>query len=532
MFIHRLKNPQSYLVVFLFLLLLSWYGLFLIHRIDLAAADLGRHLKNGQILVENFSLDSPVLKTNFYSYTEPDYPTINHHWLSGVIFFLVFRSAGFVGLHLFFIGLSFLAFWLFFRVARKETNLGLAVILSLLIIPLIAERIELRPEVFSYVFAGFFLNLLWSWRQGFLSWRWLLLLPLIEVFWVNLHLYFILGPVLVGVFLLESLLISARRRYFLKLSSLFLLVVLSTLINPFGIEGASAPFNIFQNYGYRLLENQSVWFLEKLGFIINPNFLLFKIVLLVLVLSFLAVLKIAPRKISLVNLCFALGFGLAGFLAIRNFTIFGLFSLPLIAANLKVIKEGNFFPERVRLDFLSLSFRSLLIVLGSTMVVLLIFNHSSRISVPPRLGLGVLAGNSSAADFFREQDLKGPIFNNYDIGGYLIFYLFPRERVFVDNRPEAYSLDFFQKKYIPFQEDENEWRRGEEKYGFNAIFFSHRDATPWGQEFLVKRIKDPSWAVVYFDSYGIVFLKVNELNRNVIGQYEIPKEVFGVIKSP
>ncbi|MBI4359261.1 MAG: hypothetical protein HY577_01635 [Candidatus Nealsonbacteria bacterium] len=527
MFIHRLKNPQIYLVIFLFLLLLSWYGLFLIHRIDLAAADLGRHLKNGQILLENFSLDSPVLKTNFYSYTEPDYQTINHHWLSGVIFFLVFQFFGFVGLHLFFVLLSFFAFWLFFRIARQEAGLGPAVVLSLLIIPLVAERIEIRPEVFSYVLAGIFFNLLWTWRRQSERSSWLLVLPLLEVLWVNLHIYFILGPILIGVFLFESLTISERRRFFPKLGLIFLLVVLASLINPFGPKGSFDPLTIFQNYGYRLLENQSVWFLEKLGFIINPNFLLFKIVLVVLILSFLAVLKMAPRRVSLANLILASGLALAGFLAIRNFTVFGFFSLPLIAANLKVIKEKNPFPERIQLDFLSLSFRSLAVALGLTLVVLLVFNHSPRIAVPP-LGLDVLAGNASAADFFQKQGLKGPIFNNYDIGGYLIFYLFPRERVFVDNRPEAYSAAFFQKEYIPFQEDENEWRRGEEKYGFNAIFFSHRDATPWGQEFLARRIRDPNWAPVFVDNYNIIFLKRNELNQGVIDRYEIPQIYFRI----
>jgi len=55
--------------------------------------------------------------------------------------------------------------------------------------------------------------------------------------------------------------------------------------------------------------------------------------------------------------------------------------------------------------------------------------------------------------FFKENNLQGPIFNNYDIGGYLIFNLFPQEKVFVDNRPETYSSEFFQEDYIPMQED-------------------------------------------------------------------------------
>lgn len=108
----------------------------------------------------------------------------------------------------------------------------------------------------------------------------------------------------------------------------------------------------------------------------------------------------------------------------------------------------------------------------------------------------------------------------------MIFYLFPRERVFVDNRPEAYSLDFFQKIYIPLQEDENKWKQGEEKYGFNAIFFSPRDATPWGQKFLVERVKDKTWAPVYYDNYAVIFLKRNEQNQEVVKKYELPREIF------
>jgi hypothetical protein len=57
-------------------------------------------------------------------------------------------------------------------------------------------------------------------------------------------------------------------------------------------------------------------------------------------------------------------------------------------------------------------------------------------------GLGLIDCNKSA-EFIKGNKVEGPYFNNYDIGGYFIFHLFPTYKPFVDNRPEAYSVDFF-----------------------------------------------------------------------------------------
>jgi len=127
-----------------------------------------------------------------------------------------------------------------------------------------------------------------------------------------------------------------------------------------------------------------------------------------------------------------------------------------------------------------------------------------------------------------EHKITGPVFNSYDIGGYLIHYLYPQEKVFVDNRPEAYPTSFFQNTYIPMQEDDAVWKAQDEKIGFNSIFFSYRDFTPWAQQFLIARVKDPLWAPVYIDPYAIIFLKRNEKNKSVIAQFEIPQSAFAV----
>jgi hypothetical protein len=74
----------------------------------------------------------------------------------------------------------------------------------------------------------------------------------------------------------------------------------------------------------------------------------------------------------------------------------------------------------------------------------------------PTMGLGLLPGVDASGDFFRENHIAGPIFNDYDTGGYLIYKLSidgPNQRVFVDNRPEAYTREFFRDFYIRAQRD-------------------------------------------------------------------------------
>ncbi|MFC1613282.1 hypothetical protein ACFL23_03030 [Patescibacteria group bacterium] len=103
--------------------------------------------------------------------------------------------------------------------------------------------------------------------------------------------------------------------------------------------------------------------------------------------------------------------------------------------------------------------------------------------------------------------------------------------MFVDNRPEAYSTSFLQEIYIPMQNNPEIWEKQNSIYQFNAIFFSHRDATPWGQQFLINIVNDPLWAPVFADQYAIILLKRNELNKSIIEKYEIPKNFFGVKKN-
>jgi hypothetical protein len=522
-----MAETEKLFCVFILILLLSWYGFFIAQKIDLTTADLGRHLKNGELIITNFN--NGIFKTNFYSYTHADYPFLNHHWGSGVVFFLVWSIAGFTGLSLFYVGISLFILFLFLRLSQKISNTTIAFITAFLLIPLIAERKEIRPEIFTYLFSGLFFWLLWHYKKNPISYRFrpIFVLPFIEVLWVNMHIYFFVGPLIIGVFLLEELIKRTKNRLkkIKQLTIAFSATAIACLLNPFGIKTLLYPLNMSKNYGYKIIENQSVWFLDKLGIINNPNLLLFKIVFVLLILSFVAVLIINRRRFPIALFVLSTAFSLIALFSIRNFTLAGLFALPALSYNMKFGIFQKFKPSSRLVD------AGIAALIISIFVFSLANNHQRLASRGSQFGFGLTARNSASAEFFKAQNLKGPILNNYDIGGYLIYHLYPKEKVFVDNRPEAYPASFFEQIYIPLQENKNVWEKQDEIYNFNAIFFSHRDATPWGQKFLVERLNDTLWAPIFVDSYAVIFLKNNKLNKPIIEKYRIPKGYFRITKT-
>ena len=511
------------LAIIAFLLIIL--GLLAAQKIDLVTADLGRHLKNGEIFFSDFQIP----KTNLYSYTYPDFPFLNHHWGGGVIFFAVYKLAGFAGISVLFLILTLATFFIFFHIAWRFSRFEIACLSALIALPVIAARIEIRPEVFSYFFAALFFWILMNFHAGKISQKWLWALPFVELFWVNIHIYFFLGPFLIGLFLLENLIDKFFKRNLStsdpatagsdakKLTIFLLLTSIVTLINPAFIKGALYPLKIFNNYGYRLFENQSVSFISKI--VSYPPSVYFKILLAFLIFSWIAVWVKKRLSFSVALLILSAFFSVIAGQAIRNFTLFGFFALPIAAINLNALfKNADGKKTMNILTFLP-------------MLLLLLFIASPQFWLTRKnIGLGFEKNVENSAGFFIKENVQGPIFNNYDIGSYLTFYLYPKMRVFVDNRPEAYPSSFFESVYVPAQENEQKWKELDEQYGFNAIFFYRRDLTPWAQNFLVQKISESAWAPVFVDDFSIIFLKRNEQNQKIIEKYELPKEMFSVSK--
>ena len=489
--------------------LIIYFSLFFAQKISLPTADLGRHITNGKIFIQT----GKVVSTNYYSYTEPDFLVVNHHWFSGVIFYIVQKVAGFSGLSVFYILISGATVYFFYKIAKLKSSFGEAFLITLFLIPLMANRKEIRPEGFSYFFIGLYFYLLTLFNDKKIKTKLLYAIILVsQLIWVNTHIFFIMGNFIILVFLFNEALkkwIFKKNNNFKQLLILSIFSFVFSLLNPYGIKGLLEPFNIFKEYGYMIIENQSVFFMQKR----TPNFTYFYFEMLTII-SFVSYIILASAKNIKNNIhviIFSIIYLILSYKAIRIIPIFALFDAVILA-----IVFSKYF-----------KIKESILIYACMFFVIVTFIPGHYFSIfKNNFGIGLRDNVNKSGEFFIQNNIKGPIFNNYDIGGYLIYYLDGKEKVFVDNRPEAYSVEFFTKTYVPMQENEQTWKEMDQKYNFNAIYFYRHDATPWAQPFLIQRIEDSGWMPVFVDDYTLILVKNNEQNKDIIDKYRLPKSMF------
>ena len=502
--------------------LLAVYAGFLAHPLDLTSTDLGRYLKNGELFFQR----GLIADTNLFAYTTPDHPFVNHSWGSGAIYYLVERTLGFSGLSLFFLAVSVTTLWIFFRLAVRYGSFALGALCAVMVMPILITRHEIRPEMFSYLMSGLFLNLLWAYRQGRRDARWLMILPLLQLVWVNLHIYFFIGMFLVGVFLLQSFIdlaaqssprASSQRQPWKVLTTVAVATFAASCINPAGLRGAVYPLFIFQGYGFPVIENYSVPAILQAGFEFLP-LTFFLIIIGVLCLSWLYVIIKDRSRFSVSNFVLSLFFAALAWWTIRNFVIFAFFALPLTAANFSAMARAQ------STRWLNSPLGTMAAVGGVALLLLLINPAFFFAGGRGAFGIGLKEGNLAALEFFRSERLQGPIFNSFDVGSYLTYGLYPRERVYVDNRPEAYPARFFSEDYFPLLVSEERWRSHLSTNKFNIIVINPSGHSAAAENFVVRRMLDPEWAAVFFDKEILILARRFGANQAVIAKYELPRE--------
>lgn len=502
--------------VFIALLLsvLIFIGFF--HPVTSITQDLGRHLITGEIILKTHSIP----KINLFSYTYPNFPFINHHWLTEVFYALLFQAAGFNGLLILNTILVILSFGLIIAPVYKKAHPFAILFCSLLFIPILFERTDVRPEFFSFLFLSLFIVILYKFREK--STRLIFLLPLIELLWVNTHIYFPIGLAVLGLFLIDAVTPAilnlyqdpdsqktprpVQKKHIFTLFFILISSALLTLVNPNGLKGALYPLSVFQNYGYSIQENQNIFFLWNYS---HNQAILFLGASIILLFSFLT---LTIKKTYFVDWLISIFFTILAISAIRNFPLFVFAAFIPFARSLSNLKLFSLHKN--------IKYAFLVFLLG-----LFLFEAQQAIA-KKGLGLGIERGAEEGVDYFLKNNLKGPIFNNFDIGSYLIYRLYPKEKVFIDGRPEAYPSSFIQREYVAMQEDPNKFEIEDQKYKFNTIFFSHTDQTPWGEKFIKQITENKKWNLVYLDDSSAIWTKDGNIKSTIKTDYSNIKSLI------
>jgi hypothetical protein len=310
---------------------------FLLGCFPMGDFDVWWHLRGGQFILEH----GAIPQVDIFTYTNAGRPWIDVYWLFQIIIALLYRAGGVSALVLLKAagGVAIVALALAAR--RPGARLWPAVLAWLPAVIVLSGRLCERPELFSLLFLAGFLVVLGRAAERP---RWLWLLPLLQLLWVNCHGFFVMGPLLSAAYAVELLYQRVRYRNTGApgLARTFALaggaVLVACLINPYGINAVSMPLQQFHKLGAEGIFRANIGELKSIGDFItlagvnNPYLLGFLLMLGLGFVSFVPLLvrgRFSPYR----GLLFA-GAAYLGWQATRNSSLLALVAAVVSVANL------------------------------------------------------------------------------------------------------------------------------------------------------------------------------------------------------
>ncbi len=183
------------------------FSIFYFNSTPLASIDTWWHMKMGEFFLQN---GSPIINDQFAIKSDKEIVATYPNLFPGIVFLKVFKNFSFLGLNLLRIGI-FLAFILFLTIlSNKSSNSNILYILIIILATSMAGLIILRPDLFNYIFFIMWIYLIEKIIKDPKKIKYLLLMILIELVWVNTHplfFYYCLFVVLIyfaGVLIIET----------------------------------------------------------------------------------------------------------------------------------------------------------------------------------------------------------------------------------------------------------------------------------------------------------------------------------------
>ncbi len=486
----------------------------------LADGDTGWHLRTGEWILAH----GRIPQQDMFSFTHAGQPWYAWEWLWDLCFGFLNSHFGLQAV----VAMSMLVLCctsalLYRLILRKCPNPLIAIVVTFLANAGSSIHWLARPHLMTLLFTVIFLGILdraYTERRvpgvgnvtGPATKRMLWLLPILTALWTNLHGGFVTGLILIAAYtaggFLEWLLEpakAARREIFSRVKPFFLCGVwstLATLVNPYFI-GLHEHIVRYLTDPY-LYEHITEFMAFNFG---HPT---------AKYVETLMLLATAAACWNLYRRRFAYFVLLAGWLHMglqlrRNIPLFSMVCAPLVAEAIYCwLGELQSARLATGLKLAIRRFEETALNYGITdrLPRLHLFSAAAMV-----LLLAVLYAPQPPRSFQATQDPKDfpvaaakvlmeagydRIFTSDIWGGYLIYRLYPKAKVFIDGRSDFYGTPF-ELKYLDVIAAKYDWDQNLNKYGAQTVLVP-ADAS------LASALKEnPRWKVAYDDKVAIIF---------------------------
>ncbi len=493
--------------------------------------DVWYHLKFGEHFVTNhtFKLDHSI-----FSWTKADPNWRYGIWVGSSILYLAYKLFDVYGLYIIQWLIFLTIIWLYLRFIKLiGDSLGIIHILSLLLvfIALNLTALYIKPELFTTLL--FTITAFIYFHSKVTGKHFFLLYPGILFLWVNTHGGYLIGLVFITLCLAGEWanylkLIGFPKKSLVYLTGSVLASYIAVLFNPYGFSYHVGIIKTFitpdySNYALQVFAWIDMWrYLFPVDFAFRFSNTAW--ILMLMISSFLALLIYAYIKkgfLDITLILLSLVFWFQGMQQAR-ITIF----LPIIwmFAMLYVLKK---------IDLLHIKKRFAVPGLILFMAVSIYIADISLIVLDDRSWFG---GNikvynpEKEVQFIKTHKLQGPIFNDYLIGGYLIWSLYPDYKIFIDPRYGPYwkevGPDYFN---LLKNLDAENLQKFIMKYPFKIVLLHMRE-----MPLITMFVSLPDWRLLYFNNTAVIIVHQSVFERLTpeILSIDISADRFSDLKNP
>jgi hypothetical protein len=474
----------------------------------LGDGDTGWHVRTGEWILAH----GQVPHVDVFSYTMPGQPWFAWEWLWDVGFALLHQRWGLAGVVLVSLLVLCLASTLVYRLAyRRCGNALVAIGLTGLAAAGGSIHWLARPHLFTMLFAVIFCSILERAKDGNVRLLWWL--PALTILWTNLHGGFFVGIALAGTYAageIADALFTAdkdQRSRALRKSLPYLAAAAGcfavTFINPYTyhLHGHILEY-LTDKYQYKnIVEFQSFDFHHPVAAFFEP----------MLILGLAAAVWHLYHKRYVYSILLA-GWAHLSLAVVRNEPIFMIVAAPPVAMMLQSllcelpakniaawIRAAAVKFEQFAADFGSTdSIARLHLTSVAALGLLVALFYAPNAPAQCRAEYDVKRYPAKAIDVLRSAGSPKIIFTDDEWGDYLIYRLYPSNKVFIDGRSDFYGTPF-NEKYLNVMNVRYDWEKNLGQYHVNIILLSPNAP-------LAGTLKESRhWRAIYDDGVAIVF---------------------------
>jgi len=362
-----------------------------------------------------------------------------------------------------------------------------------LVVSLFAVRhlVMARPIVVTLVLLSLFFLVLESYRRRG-GWRVLVVLPLLQIVWVNTQGLHALGLVLVASLLAGA---AIQRGFdgswpcpWRPLAATLAACVAASFASPYGARAALLPWKLFARidpdlaniYALNVSEFVPPWQLERAAPGVTLHLSLF---LLLVALA----LVLARRRVVWSHVVLLVAFTALALMANRNILLLYWLGAPVLAGAVSRGWGSSKVPRWV----LGAAVASVAVAVAAT--------REGRLSEPAPFRVPVVSAAKLA-----ELDDGGAVFSSVRYGGYLAWHLHPKWSPYIDGRLVLRTREQFA-EYLQILDDAPRFDAFRERHGLTAVVLP----TAFPERYLslaVYLVDHPDWRLIFTDGTEVVLV--------------------------